>query len=116
MCIAFVVIGCFPLVHHHAVRWWALAIAAVFAILALAVPRVLSVPNRLWMGLGLWLSRIVSPVALFVVYVLAVLPTGLLRRLRDPDPLNLRWLPQADTYWQRREPPGRADENMKNQF
>jgi hypothetical protein len=73
--ILFLVIGCWPLFKDGPVRLWALAVAAVFLILALAVPRALAPLNRLWMAFGLLLGRIISPIMLFLVFLIAVVPT-----------------------------------------
>jgi hypothetical protein len=68
------------------------------------------------MKFGEMLHRIVSPLALGIVFYFTVLPTGLLLRLFSNDPLRLRFDPTAKSYWIKREPPGPAAESLKNQF
>ena len=115
-CAVFVVIALYPLVAGAPVRLWALGLAALFLIAAFFLPRVLSPLNRAWTRIGMAMHRVVSPVALFVVFCLAVLPTGLLMRLLGKDLLRLRLEPESDTYWIERSPPGRSDQQMKKQF
>lgn len=113
---AFGLFALYPLVHGAAIRFWALGLATLFLVAALARPMLLAPLNRLWTKLGLELHRIVTPVALLVVFCVAVLPTGLVLRALGKDPLRLRFDPGAKTYWIDRKPPGRADRQMTKQF
>jgi hypothetical protein len=112
----FLIIGCWPLIWGQSARWWALAVAVVFGAAALFAPGILEWPNRLWLRFGLLLHRIVSPVALAVIFYLAIMPTGLLLRVFGKDLLRLRREPQAPSYWIDREPPGPPPDSLKNQF
>jgi hypothetical protein len=98
-------------------RWpyWAGA-AVVLALLALVAPSLLSPFNRAWTKLGLLLFKVVNPVVMFVLFVTTIVPIGLLRRAFGNDSLNLRFDPDAPSYWIHREPRGPAPESMKNQF
>jgi len=62
------------------------------------------------------LHHIVSPVALALVFYLAIMPTGLVMRLFGKDFLRLKLDPQAKSYWIERTPAGPAPDSMKNQF
>lgn len=107
-------------------RWWAvglgpLALLLLIAGIALGIggalaPAALAPLNRAWTRLGLLLGRIVTPVVMGVVYVLAFVPTGLVMRARGRDLLRLRREPDASTYWIERRPPGPPPESMVNQF
>jgi hypothetical protein len=112
----FALFGLYPLIKSLPVRSWALGLAALFIILALIKPQWLAPLNRLWNKLGVALNRVVSPVALFLVYCFAIVPTGLVLRALGKDPLRLRVERDAKTYWTERVPPGRADQQMKRQF
>ena len=95
---------------------WLLGAAALFALLALAAPRVLAPANKAWLKLGLLLFRVVNPVVMFLLYTTTIVPMGLLMRLTRRDPLRLRFDPSAESYWIPREPPGPPPESMSNQF
>lgn len=58
-----------------------------------------------WMGLGLALGLVTSPVVLAAVFVLVVVPLGLVYRLLGHDPLRRRLDRGAATYWIDRRPP-----------
>lgn len=94
--------------------WW-FAPAAAFALLALFLPAPLAPLNRLWARFGLFLHGIVNPVMMGLLFVVAILPVGLLLRLARKDPLRLRFEPAADSYWIACDPPDRPDA-MKDQF
>jgi hypothetical protein len=110
------IVAFWPLVHAEPVRWWALGMAAVFAVLALLWTAALAPLNKLWTKLGLLLYRIVSPIVLGLLFYLTVTPIALLMRLLGKDPLRLRRDPDGASYWIIRTPPGPAPESMKNQF
>jgi hypothetical protein len=112
----FCIVAAAPLWSHGAVRGWALGLAGLFLVAAIASPRALAPLNRAWARLGRLLNRIVSPLALAVLYYGAVVPTGLLMRLARKDPLRLRIDRAAATYWMERAPPGPQPESLKNQY
>jgi hypothetical protein len=94
--------------------WFALA--ALLAILALVLPRILAPLNRLWTKFGLMLHVISSPIILGLIFYGCIVPAGFLMRLYGKDPLRLRFEADAESYWIRREPPGPSPESFKNQF
>jgi hypothetical protein len=112
----FLVVACWPLVHREWPRWWAFGVAAVFALVAIWRPALLARPNRLWTRLGLVLGKIVSPIALGILFYGVLAPIGLLVRLTGKDPLRLKLDAGADSYWIARRPPGPPPDSMTNQF
>ncbi len=112
----FALIGLWPLLGGGGARWWALAAAVAFAVVALAAPRLLRIPNALWQKLGRALNRVVSPLVIGLVFFTAVVPTGLLMRLFGKDQLRLRFDREATSYWIERRPPGPPGDTMPNQF
>lgn len=115
-CVVFAVIGLFPLISGAVPRWWALAIAGLFLIAALAVPQLLAPLNWLWTRFGLLLHRIVNPLVMALLFFLVVTPIALMMRLFGKRPLHLNTDPDAASYWILRDPPGPQPETMKQQF
>jgi hypothetical protein len=72
--------------------------------------------NRLWTRLGVLLLSLIGPLVAFVIFVLAVVPIGLVMRAGGHDPLRLRKDPASTTYWIERHPPGPAPDTMTEQF
>jgi hypothetical protein len=112
----FAIIGCWPLIHGAAPRWWALGLAAAFAAVALARPQLLHPLNRAWLAFGRLLHRVVSPLVMGMVFFTVVTPTGWIMRLRGKDVLSLKRRPDRDSYWITREPSPPQPESMKRQF
>ena len=112
----FAIIACWPLLHWESPRWWAVAIAAAFAVVALVRAHLLRPLNRVWLALGRLLHKIVSPLVMGVIFFAAVTPTGWIMRLRGKDLLSLKRRPDQKSYWIRRQPTGSETETMKNQF
>ncbi|MHB8622280.1 MAG: SxtJ family membrane protein [Sulfuricaulis sp.] len=112
----FFVIAGGPLFHGYAIRWWSVGVAAVFALAALVKPALLAGLNRLWIKLGVLLGKVVSPIALGILFYGVITPLGAVRRLAGKDPLHLRLDPDANSYWITREPPGPPPNSMTNQF
>ena len=112
----FLIIAAFPLFYGEGIRWGSVGVAGIFALLALLRPTLLSLLNRLWMKFGLLLGKIVSPIALGILFYLVITPIGIVIRLSGKDPLRLKFMPEADTYWILREPPGPEPGSLSKQF
>lgn len=114
--VVFLVIAGWPLFYGESPRWWSVGISAVFALVAFIRPALLAELNRLWMKLGILLGKIVSPIALGILFYIVITPIGLMIRVAGKDPLRLKFDPEADSYWIPREPPGPPPGSMNNQF
>jgi hypothetical protein len=88
----------FPWLRGHATPWWPWVIAAVLIGMALVVPDWLRLVYRWWMKLGLLLGKITTPIILGIVFVVAILPTALILKLRGRDPMARRFDAAASTY------------------
>src|SRR5215813_1952654 len=65
----------------------------------LVVPRLLTVPRRLWMKLAEALSYVSSRIILAIVFFLVLTPIGLVKRAMGWDPLQRRSGPRH-TFWE----------------
>ena len=72
--------------------------------------------NKAWLAFGALLHSIVSPVVMGVLFLGAVLPTGLMLRLFGRDGLRLKREPSRTSYWIDRTPPGPEPESLRQQF
>ncbi|WP_281387979.1 SxtJ family membrane protein [Undibacterium seohonense] len=112
----FLILTFFPLLHHQPIRYWALLVAAFFFIPALVFPKLLSRLNILWMQFGELLSKIVSPIALGIVFFVAITPFALIMRVLGKRGLDLKFEPNCESYWKVRDVPGPDPKSMKDQF
>jgi len=101
--------------HGGHVGYW-LGVGALFAIVSVARPTLLSPVNRIWLKLGLLLHTVASPVIMAVIFYAVFTPTAVIMRLVGKDPLRLRRDPEARSYWILRNPPGPEPASLKNQF
>jgi Saxitoxin biosynthesis operon protein SxtJ len=112
----FAVVAAWPLISGQAPRWWAAAVAAAFAVAALLKPLLLAAPNRLWTRFGVMLGKVVSPIALGVLFYGVISPLGIALRLVGKDPLRLKRDAASASYWIKRDPPGPPPTSMTQQF
>ena len=114
--VVFTVIGFWPLVGGGAVRFWALAVAFLFALAAVVWPHVLKPLNQIWFRFGQLLHGIINPLVMALLFYATVTPMALVMRIVGRDPLRRRFNPDIDSYWISRKPVGPASGSMKNQF
>lgn len=86
------------------------ALGVLFLLLGVAVPTHLGPVQRGWMALGHAIGRVTGPIALAVVYYVALTPIGYMRRTFGRSPLARD--PGAPTYWIPRARPD-ADERRR---
>ncbi len=87
-----------PFLRRHAVLAWPWLVAALLWIPALVAPGALSYLRRGWMHLGEALGWLNTRVILSLLYVIAVVPIGLVIRLTGRDPMKRKFEPAARSY------------------
>jgi hypothetical protein len=118
MAAVFAVLAAISLYHagHFTMKNLVLAtIALAFLLPALFAPARLHRLNLLWLKFGLLLHCVTNPVIMLLLYLVAIVPMGLIFRLLGKDPLKRAWDREAATYWTPREP-GPAPESIRQQF
>lgn len=114
--VVFCLIALFPLLHGGSVRLWALAIAAIFAAIALIRAALLAPLNRIWFRFGMLLHKVVNPLILGLMFFVIITPVAAITRLFGGKLLSLGYDKSAPSYWHRRSPPGPEPETIRNQF
>lgn len=109
-------IAAWPLWHGATPRWWALGLAVAFAVVAVMKPTLLAGLNRRWSKLGVLLGKLVSPIALGVLFFFVFVPIGALMRIAGKDTLRLKRDGKTASYWIARRPPGPPPDSMTNQY
>ena len=90
-------------------------LAVLFLLASLFKPSVLTPLNYYWMKFGLLLGRIVSPIVISLIYVVIIVPYGLLGRVIGRDALRLH--PKGDeSFWVKREIDSDRENSFKDQF
>lgn len=95
---------------------WTLAPGILLVAFGLIAPKVLHPLNMGWTWLGIALGKIITPIVMLLVFVISVLPMGLLVRAMGKDLLGLKRKPSGSSYWIERSPAGPTPESLKDQF
>ena len=85
-----------------------------FLIVSFVAPFLLGPLNRIWFRFSLLLNKVMNPVILGLMFLVAIVPIGLLMRLKR-DPLRSK-RSDGSTYWIDREPNDAETHSMTNQF
>lgn len=75
-----------------------LCVGAALVLLGALLPKLLVVPNRLWMNLAGAMGFVSTRVILAAIFFLVVTPIGIVRRLSGGDPLGRR-AGRGESYW-----------------
>ena len=98
----------------HWIQIW-LLLAAIFLVVALLFPALLTPLNKMWFAFGLLLGKVVSPVVLGILFFVVITPVAIGMRLFGRDALLMKKR-SVSTYWINRQPPGPAPDSFKDQF
>ena len=112
----FALVAVLPLMRREPVRWWGFGASLVCLAVAFAVPRILHPLNVVWVRFAILLHRIISPIAMALLFFFGFAITGLVLRALGKDLLRLKTSPHQDSYWIIRDPPGPAPQSMTHQF
>ena len=110
--IVFLLIALYPLSHSGEIRVWSAIISLIFLVLGLLNSKILTPLNKLWFKFGIFLSKIISPLIMGIIFFLVVTPIGLIMRIFGKDVLNLKYN-KNQSYWIEKKGP---KSKMKNQF
>jgi amino acid transporter len=88
----------FPWLLEFGIPKWPWILGGVLAAWGLVAPATLGPVYRGWMKFGLLLSKITTPIILGLVFLIAVIPTALILRLKGSDPMARRLDADAETY------------------
>ena len=91
-----------------------IASASIFLLITVIKSDALLPVNKLWMGFGLLIGRIVSPIILGIIFFGLFTPIAILMRLSGRDELRLK-LAQKASHWILRGEPIKS-ESFKQQF
>jgi hypothetical protein len=111
--IFFLVIGFYSSLtgEKSSIRLWSILISLLFLIITIIKPNLFTLPNRLWIRLGILFGKFMSPIIMFMVFFFIVTPTGILIRIFGKDVMGLKR--GAPSYWINRDDKAQS---MKKQF
>ena len=89
--------------------------ALIFMVVTLVKSDALLPLNKLWMHLGLFLNRIVSPLILGIIYFGLFTPIAMFMRISGRDELRLKTT-KLPSLWKHRKDKNHFSPTFKNQF
>jgi len=110
--IVFLLIALYPLIYSGEIRVWSAIISLILLALGVSNSKILTPLNKLWFKFGIFLSKIISPLIMGIIFFLVVTPIGLIMRIFGKDVLNLKYN-KNQSYWIEKKGP---KSKMKNQF
>ena len=111
--IPILIVALYPLINSEGFRIWAIIISVVFLLLAFIMPKILSIPNKLWFKFGLLLGAIAAPIIMGFIFFLVVTPIAIIMKLAGKDLLKRKYDKLSKTYWIKRN---KKIGTMKQQF
>ena len=110
--IVFLLIALYPLIYSGEIRVWSAIISFILLALGVLNSKILTPLNKLWFKFGIFLSKIISPLIMGIIFFLVVTPIGLIMKIFGKDVLNLKYN-KNQSYWIEKKGP---KSKMKNQF
>ena len=111
-CVFFIIFIYFYFKHQiNTINFVLIIISIIFFILGFLNSKLLHPFNYIWFKFGIFLSKIISPIILSIIFFLVVSPIGLLMKVLKKDPLNLKFN-HKESYWIKKN----NNSKMKNQF
>lgn len=94
-------------------RYYLYIISLILFITSLKAPLIYKMPCFLWLALGYYLSKFVSPIILMIIFTILFVPVSVFFRLIGRDILNIYNKKHKDSYWIDR---ASQPHSIKNQF
>jgi len=82
-------------------------------LISVIYPKLLYVPNKIWLKFGMILGAIVSPIIMFIIYFVVITPIGLIMKILGKDLLKQKIFIQNKSYWTLRK---NNSSSIKDQF
>ena len=109
----FLIIAFWPLKNSGLINVYLVILSALFLLLSLLRPAILSPLNKIWVKFGEIIGIVVAPIVMGLIYFLILTPISILVRLFGKDLLNIKFLKNVNTYWIERK---KNISSMKKQF
>ena len=95
------------------VNYFLLSFSIILLIISYLCPNILTFFNKIWIKIGEVLGKVISPIVMFLIYVVVIIPTKLILLLFNKKIMNLNINKDLNTYWEKKSD---NFNNMDNQF
>lgn len=111
--IFFALISFLPIYFGNEVNFYTLILSSILLSFTLFFPKIFTLPNYYWFKFGILLGKLISPIILLILYIIAFLPFGIIFKIRGINLLDKNFDSGKKSYWRKRI---NQPENMENQF
>ena len=98
-CVFLLITGLLIWSEHHTAAWVTGSLGGFLILAGLVLPGALALPYRPWMAFAHGLGWFNTRLLLTLFYYLVLSPMGLLMRILGKRPLDMKWDPEAESYW-----------------
>lgn len=106
--------GFYPyLIHDEKINLILVSISFIFGLLGVLKSKILTPLTLLWFKIGQKLGTFLSPVIIKILYLILIIPVGLILRVIKKNYLNIRQDKKIDTYWENKD---NHKTSMDNEF
>ena len=99
----FFLIALYPLLFDSSIRIWSLIVSLLFLCISFKFSKLLIIPNKIWNNLGILLNKIVSPIIMFLIFIITFYPIGFIFKILQIDLLNKKFNLKTKSYWIKRK-------------
>lgn len=99
MAVAFGIIGALFLWRDKSVWPYLFGLSGFFVVFGLILPRVLQPIEWAWMKMAQAIGSVMTRIILTLTFFLVITPLGLIRRLFNKDPLEIKFRRPVESYW-----------------
>ncbi len=111
--ILFLIIFLYLFLYKEYAAYYFIFISGFLFIISFLKPELLHYPNIIWIKFGLFLGKIVSPIIMFLIYILLFVTIGVILQLLKKDIIDKKINFHKKSYWKKRE---YVMQDMKNQY
>jgi hypothetical protein len=98
------VVGAYYLVWRGVFAGWYWIGAGILLGALRLIPAAFRIVYRVWIGFSVIIGYFVSRIILLLVFLIVMVPTGLLMRALGKDPMERKLQPETHSYWMKRAP------------
>ena len=78
----FLIISFYPLLFlGQGINYYSLFISVLLLVITIFRPKLFRVPNQLWFKFSIFISKVMTPLIMLIIYVISVVPIGLIIKL-----------------------------------
>tara|TARA_X000000368_G_C22785546_1_gene603476 strand:+ start:243 stop:647 length:405 start_codon:yes stop_codon:yes gene_type:complete len=109
----FLILALFPLIFDKPIKIWLIIFSLVILFITYFFPKILIYPNKIWLKIGEIIGFFTSPIIMLFVYLITILPIGLIIKIFNNDLINQNYDKKINSYWIKRS---NEMESLKKQF